>query len=983
MSGAADDDVMQTVASGRAALGDVLSAAQTHLQKVFIVFVAGLMLTIYGLRRYVWNELRADLFSRLPPDAAERTIVVATTPFDVILLQVKIGLVVGILLSLPVLIYYSRDALRDRGLWPSDRVPRWQLGVIGLSSLALFSGGVAYAYFLFFPLMFEFLAVNAIQSGFEPTYSIVKWAQFVFLLGLSFGLAAQLPLLMTGLSYTGIVPYETFRDRWKVAILAMFGFGALFSPPDPFTQIMWATPLVLLYAVSLGLSKMVVNVKRSRETFGLGTVVGDHWNVIAGTALLAGVATYALLTAAATGRLDPYVADLPAAYRPPLGSPDPAFGLSVPAAVVLSSLAVAAIDALVVFLYYLNATIDELAAARAASTGDPGAIDLRDLDADGVRAAPAEAFVALSEDEALAIASQAIDAGNQEKAQAVLDRFDQVEAADADAAAPEEPSATEAFDNAGTPDETPDTGQEEGNVLTRTGAGMLSSFTEDERTEDDVGGYLYDIAFILDSVTSKAIWIVGVFMVVMAGTFGFLYTGGIKDLMEIFLSRLPESVVTEEVDIVALHPVEALIFEIKLSVVIGLVATLPVFLYFAWPSLKERGFARGDRNVLLVWGVALFAGTIAGAVFGFIFVAPSIISYLAADVAQANMIIAYRINNFGWLVFFTTVGVGLLADIPISMFMFHRGGLVPYATMRRRWREVTLGVLGAVALLSPRGAFMMFLIGIPVMLSYALGLAVLWLYTLGDRAPGGGSGGQQTDGDTPPVVSTQALLVVVAVLLALGGATAASTGLGPLDPVSLDDIVGGGLPDGPGESDTPTPSPATATSDDDTANAPPSTMNRDPGARGPPGPVSDGVQTDVRMSDARETPQETPVETPGTTPDDAIATTQRPTPTATLSPTPTPTPTDTPSPTETSTPTPTPTESPSGPPTPPPWTSTPSPTPTATPSSSMSGNSAAETPTPTDSPTPTATPTPSPTPTPTPTASDPLEDSIGTLLSLF
>jgi len=68
------------------------------------------------------------------------------TPFDVILLQVKIGAVAGILVALPILIYLSRDALRERDTGPGDEVQTWKLGAIGITSLALFVGGVVYAY---------------------------------------------------------------------------------------------------------------------------------------------------------------------------------------------------------------------------------------------------------------------------------------------------------------------------------------------------------------------------------------------------------------------------------------------------------------------------------------------------------------------------------------------------------------------------------------------------------------------------------------------------------------------------------------------------------------------------------------------------------------------------------------------------------------------------------------------------------------------
>jgi sec-independent protein translocase protein TatC len=67
------------------------------------------------------------------------------------------------------------------------------------------------------------------------------------------------------------------------------------------------------------------------------------------------------------------------------------------------------------------------------------------------------------------------------------------------------------------------------------------------------------------------------------------------------------------------------------------------------------------------------------------------------------------------------------------MVLFHRGGIVTYPTLRRRWRVVTLGVLVAAAVLTPAGVLSMVLVTIPIMAAYALGLGVLWVYTLGGR----------------------------------------------------------------------------------------------------------------------------------------------------------------------------------------------------------------------------------------------------------
>ena len=316
MSGALDEDTVRTVSRGRETVGAVLSSAQGHLQKIFILFVLVLVGTIWALQTFVWDLLKQDLlFEQMNLTTAEATEIVAVTPFDVILLQVKVGLIVGAVVSLPVLLYYSRGALRRRGFWPDEPVSRWKVVAAGGLALVLFAGGLAYGYEFFFPVMFNFLAENAVNAGFEPTYSIVKWTEFILFLTLSFGLAAQLPLAMSGLALLGVVRYETFRDNWRYAVLGIFAVGALFSPPDPFTQIMWAVPLVTLYAFSLGVTKFVVLTARAGANVPVRTVVRRRWNVLAGALVLAGGATYAFLTRGGSARVT--------GSRPPANSVSP------------------------------------------------------------------------------------------------------------------------------------------------------------------------------------------------------------------------------------------------------------------------------------------------------------------------------------------------------------------------------------------------------------------------------------------------------------------------------------------------------------------------------------------------------------------------------------------------------------------------------------------------------------------------------------
>ena len=748
MSGAVDDDVRQSVARGRETLGAVLSAAQTHLQKVAIAFLIGFLGSFYALWLYVWDRLKADLFAEIPAAAAEETTVIGKTPFEVPLLQAKVALAIGGIVALPVLLYYSREALRERGYWVTVD-SRWKVALIVLIAGSLFFVGASYGYFVFFPLMFAFLAENAVQVGFLPTYSITLWAQFIFLLMLSFGIAAQLPLAMTGLSLAGVVRYETFREKWKYAIIAAFAFGALFSPPDPFTQVLWAVPIVGLYGLSLGLTRVVVTLQRGGSAIDVRRVLRERWRAILGVPTVVAGAVAALIVAGFGEFVNqtvvpavPYVSPEEPVFKyigPMLGLPRELAIAVVAGAVFLAVL-------VLVFAYSVYRAIDAASTGRA---GDPRAIDFERLDATGVRAAPPEAFRDLSEQEAVAQASKATSDGEPEKARAILDRFDEAEAAaeaevdEADRAATADTALDD--DHPGELSAGADAEADDANPFLSRTTGVVDAFTTEETTEEDVGGYYYDIAFVLDSLRSRAFLLVGLFMAVLAGTFLWLYQGGIGRLREDFLARLPATVRPEDVGIVALHPTEALVFEIKLSTLVAALAVLPLVLYYAWPALRERGIAAGDRRVLVVWAGALFVSLVGGVVVGYTTIAPAVISWLAGDAISSGMVVAYRISAAGWLVFFTTAGIGLLALIPVTMVLFHRGGLVPYRGMRNRWREVTVGVFAITAYVSPRGVFMMFILGVPIMLCYGLGLGLLWLYTVGGRRTRSEKPGESAD----------------------------------------------------------------------------------------------------------------------------------------------------------------------------------------------------------------------------------------------
>ncbi len=719
-SGPINPSTARTIESGRQTLGVMLRTAQSKLQHVFIAFVVGLVGGIMAMRLYVWPQLEEDLL-------VEAADVIAQTPFDVILMQVKIGLFTGAALAIPVLLYHAREPLVERGIVPDVSVSRLNVALVALVCAGLASAGVAYAYFLFFPLMFDFLAGNAVGAGLAPKYSIVKWTEFILFLALSFALAAQLPLAVSAFSYSGIIPYETFRDKWKYAVVGIFAFGAFFSPPDPFTQILWASPLILLYGLSLYCAKVVVTMKRGREHVDVRGVVRERWNPVLGVGVRGFAAGYAFGQYGGVAAFNAGLEFIGSSVRVPTAADalgvDPATGyLVLGAAFAVVALTAAA-------LYYTYVAIDraaqQVAASRLGQPENPGDIDLDELDAAGVRAAPPEAFASLTEDQALSTANRALEADDDEKAQAVLDRFDEVHA-DLDEEAVQEEQAAD----------------EESNTVQSTAAGMMDAFTEDETTEDDIGGYYYDIRFVLSSLRSRAFRIVGTFMALMVGIFGWLYYGGFRELRDNFIARSPQDVqpiATGGEWPITLHPVEALVFQVKISVVLAIIGTLPVIVYYVWPALSDRGWVTGDRRVIAVWGGGLVGGLVVGSYLGYSYVAPEVISFLVYDALDAGMIISFTVSTFAWMVFMLTAGIGLLVDIPVTMVLFHAGGIVSYETMRRRWRVPVISSFAFAALVTPDSLYTMLLVALPIALMYLVGLGILAVVTLGGRRGGSAS----------------------------------------------------------------------------------------------------------------------------------------------------------------------------------------------------------------------------------------------------
>ena len=125
--------------------------------------------------------------------------------------------------------------------------------------VGLFGSGVSFGYFIVLPFSLGFLIslMNPDQIG--AMLSVGQYFTLLFWLTAAMGLMFQLPLIMLALQRVGLVTHAAFRKHWRVTLLIIFIAGAIFTPPEPVSMLLTATPMVLLYGLGLVLTYMSRN----------------------------------------------------------------------------------------------------------------------------------------------------------------------------------------------------------------------------------------------------------------------------------------------------------------------------------------------------------------------------------------------------------------------------------------------------------------------------------------------------------------------------------------------------------------------------------------------------------------------------------------------------------------------------------------------------------------------------------------------------
>jgi sec-independent protein translocase protein TatC len=218
---------------------------------IFVVF-----LVLFPFANDIYTFVAAPLVAQLP----EGNTMIATQVASPFLTPFKLALIAAVFLAMPFVLYQFW-AFVAPGLYKHEKHLATPLLI---SSILLFYIGIAFAYFLVFPLIFAFLSAST-PDGVAMMTDISAYLDFVLALFFAFGVAFEIPIATILLVATGITtPADLVRIRPYV-IVGAFVIGMLLTPPDVISQTLLAVPMWLLFELGIVFSKLLV---RSRTGEG-------------------------------------------------------------------------------------------------------------------------------------------------------------------------------------------------------------------------------------------------------------------------------------------------------------------------------------------------------------------------------------------------------------------------------------------------------------------------------------------------------------------------------------------------------------------------------------------------------------------------------------------------------------------------------------------------------------------------------------------
>ena len=221
------------------------------LVAVLVIFV-GLFAFSNELYLYVSEPLRLQL-----PETSSMIATDVASPF---LTPFKLTLVLSLFAAMPYILYQAW-AFVAPGLYQREKKIVLPLF---FSSIALFYGGMAFAYYVVFPLIFMFFT-SVGPEGVAVMTDISSYLGFVLKLFFAFGVAFEVPIATILMVKMGVTTPDALAEKRPYIIIGAFILGMLLTPPDIFSQTMLAIPVWVLFEAGLFASRRLVKAKEEKE----------------------------------------------------------------------------------------------------------------------------------------------------------------------------------------------------------------------------------------------------------------------------------------------------------------------------------------------------------------------------------------------------------------------------------------------------------------------------------------------------------------------------------------------------------------------------------------------------------------------------------------------------------------------------------------------------------------------------------------------
>jgi sec-independent protein translocase protein TatC len=218
--------------------------------------VLAVFLCLFPFANPIYSFLAGPLTRHLPPGSSMIAIDVAS-PF---LIPFKLTLLLSVAIAVPWILY-QMWAFIAPGLYRHER--RLVFPVL-ISGTALFYAGMAFAYYVMFPLAFGFLMGTA-PAGVAVMTDIARYLDFVMVIFLAFGIAFQVPVITIVLVILEVVTPADLAAKRSYIIVGAFVIGAFLTPPDVISQTLLAVPIWLLFELGVVLARLMLRRKYDRD----------------------------------------------------------------------------------------------------------------------------------------------------------------------------------------------------------------------------------------------------------------------------------------------------------------------------------------------------------------------------------------------------------------------------------------------------------------------------------------------------------------------------------------------------------------------------------------------------------------------------------------------------------------------------------------------------------------------------------------------